>query len=100
LLLAAATRSAQALVAAEKAFTVEIKETIMKTHTKSTVARGGQAPFGTAADLVDQLAKFAELRAAGTLTEEEFTELKRNLIERLPEKTSQNDHIKQLSYYE
>ena len=46
--------------------------------------------------LVDQLAKFAELRADGTLTEAEFEELKAKLLGTSPKKSSQSDYIKQL----
>jgi hypothetical protein len=44
------------------------------------VAQTGDGALPQNADVVDQLAKFAELHANGTLTDEEFAELKRNLI--------------------
>jgi hypothetical protein len=48
-------------------------------------------------DVVDQLAKFAELRANGTLTDEEFAEIKAKLIGPSPSKPlSTNDYIKHL----
>ena len=50
-----------------------------------------------ATDVVDQLVKFAELRANGALTEEEFEEIKGNLIGPMPSKRpSKNDYIEKL----
>jgi hypothetical protein len=46
----------------------------------------GDEPLHKTSSIVDQLARFAELRANGTLTEEEFNELKANLIGPLPKK--------------
>ena len=58
--------------------------------------RSGHPRPTEASEVVDQLAKFAELRANGTLTEEEFEELKAKLLGTPPKKLSQSDYIKQL----
>lgn len=66
---------------------------------RSGVPQGRPAkpePVGTN-DLVDQLVKFAELRANGTLTEQEFQELKSNIIgDPRSNQLSNHDRIKHL----
>lgn len=55
------------------------------------------ASTSASSDVVDQLAKFAELHAKGTLTEDEFKQIKANLIGQSPQKAlSYNDYIRQL----
>jgi uncharacterized protein len=89
---AAAMKAAAEKAAAERA--AADRAAADKTTKEGATARS-ISPDDTT-NLVDQLAKFAELRANGTLTEEEFKELKTNLIGPRSEQVSQNNYIKQL----
>jgi hypothetical protein len=104
---AATERTAAEGVAAERALpekAVNIKEAAAKTTTGFAKTANGELTdqvgvadksASGAANVVNQLAKFAEVRDNGILANEEFKEIKANLIGLAPEELSLNDSINQ-----